>query len=694
MNDEGDTAKEELKKSLADRKEKVIPCVLEATGNEAKSQVNGTSEVKHSESLVRSYTAPPRNQLRKPEQTQSKLENRAKKPVVSPKPTVSTKPVVPAKPVTQVKPSETTKPTVPAKPVPTKPVLSDKPVETIKPVKPEITKKPQAPPPKPKPYAFHLAQNKSDSNNNLNKNNQKQNVAKDSPQETPLLRNLETESREEESRKIPRGFSNILSSFESNAKDEKPLDVLYAKPDMSKKTPKQLTPVENVPVTLTCPRSDEMNRQDKQIPPIPSREQDEISSPYTDPGPPSFKPPPPPISPENQQDSRQAFQTASEPPKSEPKPAPASSLTPPPQFLSGSPRYTGLGLDEADDFKGNQRSLLVSPAVDLSYSSVDVVTSIPQKPVDNLDYEDVEPRFTTPPPKPAPYKSQTQAVSAEKQLDTITTGSTADRGHDKLKDDDFVLGSPRQPIAGSGSLRLSSAQLVANALKAPIPSELKNLSDSQGMDTRGSKTESPPSPSVNRWSNTSFGAPYKPKPPPPPRSSSIKDLTKSEPDTDIDQIIARALSPDMKPKLEIDDIPVRDTDISLPQSAEFSPKSDSKILNNKVLDVNTASNSFGVVPPPSWYDIDSVPTLDMSEFDLESCVTPPPPPSDPPPSLPIHNSVNLDMSSYEIDGLVNGCNDEDSIPPPPLPPSDKYTLDERTNDDMMKPLVPPLRKFR
>lgn len=710
VNEEEDTAKVELKKSLDDRKAKVIPYVLQSAGNETKSKINGTKRTDDAEFHARSYSAPASSQKK---QVQSKFEEQVKpavsaKPVASAKPSETIKPAVPTKVVVAAKPVASTKPVAFPKPVASaKPVALAKPTETIKPavpVKPEIAKKPQAPPPKPKPYALHLAQNKNDSNNNLNKNNQL-NINKGSPEETSPSRVIDIEPREEESRKIPHGFRNILSSFESNVKEENPLDVMYAKPDMSKKTPKQLKPIEKVPATP--PRSNEMNHVEELNPPTPPQVQEDISSFYTDPGPPSFKPPPPPLSLENQEDARHALHTASELPKAEPKQAlpNGGSLPPPSEFMAGSSRYAGLGLD--DDSKDNQNSLSVTPPVDLSYSSVDVVTSIPQKPVDYLDYEDVEPRFMkiTPPPKPLPYKGKIQAVTMDKQFGSTITGSTADGQHDESKDDEFVLGSPRQPIAGSGSLRLSSAQLVANALKAPIPSKLKNLSDSQGIDTSMSKRYNPSSPSVSsRLSHTSIGSPQKPKPPPPPRSTSIKDLTKDETEADIDRIIARALSPEMKPKFELDDIPVRDTN--------FSPKSNTRDLDDKVFEVDSYkgsfadqlpvqqdSNLFTVVPPPSWHDTHDVPPLDLSEFDLESSITPPPPPSDPPPSLPIHTYVNLDMPSHDIDGLVNGCkevsDDEDSVPPPPLPPSDKYgTLDERITDEMMKPLVPPLRKLR
>ena len=105
-----------------------------------------------------------------------------------------------------------------------------------------------------------------------------------------------------------------------------------------------------------------------------------------------------------------------------------------------------------------------------------------------------------------------------------------------------------------------------------------------------------------------------------------------------------------------------------------------------------------------------------TDFDL-SVVPPPPPLSGPPPTLPAGGPVDYDVDlvpsllsngpgdfSINIDDIFENLDksfslpasdDEDSLPPAPLPPGERYYgVPPPPGDARIKPLVPPLRKRR
>jgi len=108
-------------------------------------------------------------------------------------------------------------------------------------------------------------------------------------------------------------------------------------------------------------------------------------------------------------------------------------------------------------------------------------------------------------------------------------------------------------------------------------------------------------------------------------------------------------------------------------------------------------------------------------LDYISLVPPPPPPSIPPPTLPMNGPVDveLDLVPSLLSGGPGGLNredilgdldnslslpsnrydgasdDEDFLPPAPLPPGERYPIvPPPPGDAVIKPLVPPLRKQR
>lgn len=696
------------------------------------------------------------------------------KPFVHSKPAVASKPLVPSKPVSPNKPVSPSKPVSPNKPVsPTKtittgiPVFPPKPVspnEHASPSKPELVHKPVSPkpvipvkpvskktPPPPKPKTFKI-----DTNNNKGSRGTGT-PPRQSDGESVSLNHIDAQTKEELTREVPQGFSNIVSAFETSSKNGA---VTYAVPDMTKKSPRQPEKRPEVPPkiytsaspsTETSGRTPSPNKASVLTPPpigasarIPSPQESSIpaasptrpiaqtpspkefistpsakpsyvrtpspsdpsirtpspkgsivpelsqdsprdvlpDSPYEDPGPPDFKPPPPPFQQIPHQREEVADLGVSQEKTSNFKP-PTLNTPPPPGVLGNELCLPSKGnspqerrISPPPDFKSElseklSHELLAPKVVDKSYSSVDVVSSIPRKPLRlaNSEYEEVIPRGPlpkrsphknstgTPPPKPPPYNANKGNASAQCNGSTGTPpqkplpyNSGTDMAvpppyksntgiplppEDWTSDDDpVVVSSPRYPL--SGSPRLSSAQLVSNAL-------------------RNSRSTTPPTP-PRRTSSSTSPVPLSPrdtgKPPPPPRTTSMKDASMN-----IDDIIARALSPDMKPNYDLDDIPVRDT-------------------------------GPAIAPPPT-FGHDAV-----SPFDI-----PPSPPHEPPPSLPI-DSYSYDLPSPSSEHVtrprVNGYSgewdddDDDLMLTPPLPPSNKYGL----SDGRMKPLVPPLRKHR
>lgn len=138
------------------------------------------------------------------------------------------------------------------------------------------------------------------------------------------------------------------------------------------------------------------------------------------------------------------------------------------------------------------------------------------------------------------------------------------------------------------------------------------------------------------------------------------------------------------------------------------------------------------LPPPDWQeDRDQNANMrtpkrgplengNISDYDLP-IVPPPPPPSDPPPTLPLSGlgDYELDLVPSLLSGGTEGLNindilgdqdkslslpsdrydgisdDEDFLPPAPLPPGERYFgVPPLPVDSRIKPLVPPLRKQR
>lgn len=103
---------------------------------------------------------------------------------------------------------------------------------------------------------------------------------------------------------------------------------------------------------------------------------------------------------------------------------------------------------------------------------------------------------------------------------------------------------------------------------------------------------------------------------------------------------------------------------------------------------------------------------DLADFDL--AIVPPPPPSLPPPTLPLSSQDDYDLDlipstlSYgsgelNIDDILGDfdqhlsvqLDDEDSLPPAPRSPAERYMgVPPPPEDGLIKPLVPPLRKQR
>lgn len=100
------------------------------------------------------------------------------------------------------------------------------------------------------------------------------------------------------------------------------------------------------------------------------------------------------------------------------------------------------------------------------------------------------------------------------------------------------------------------------------------------------------------------------------------------------------------------------------------------------------------------------------DVDCDFAIAPPPPPSEPPPTLPLSGPLDyeLDLVPSPLSDGPGGLNigdifgnldnslialSDEGLPPPPLPPSERYAgVPPPPGDGISKPLVPPLRKQR
>ena len=104
---------------------------------------------------------------------------------------------------------------------------------------------------------------------------------------------------------------------------------------------------------------------------------------------------------------------------------------------------------------------------------------------------------------------------------------------------------------------------------------------------------------------------------------------------------------------------------------------------------------------------------DTGDLDCDIAIAPPPPPSEPPPTLPLSGPLDyeLDLIPSPLSDGPGGLNlgdilsnlddsllapsDDEGLPPPPLPPGERYAgVPPPPGDGISKPLVPPLRKQR
>ena len=143
--------------------------------------------------------------------------------------------------------------------------------------------------------------------------------------------------------------------------------------------------------------------------------------------------------------------------------------------------------------------------------------------------------------------------------------------------------------------------------------------------------------------------------------------------------------------------------------------------------VNLTFDIQAVDPPSDWQEgtdrngnVNSPQWGGITDYDL-SIVPPPPPPSGPPPTLPVGGPVDYELDlvpsllsggpgglsiedilgdldktlSLPSDNYDGVSDDEDSLPPAPLPPGVRYSgVPPPPGDARIKPLVPPLRKQR
>ncbi|EDO48372.1 predicted protein [Nematostella vectensis] len=642
-------------------------------------------------------------------------------------------------------------------PKPVKP--STKPVVPVKPVKPPSPIKPKPPIPSSKP-----ARRGSGSNNNSDdagvgiysevsptRNNEiNYQRQKETNPDIPLSiggASIDTS---------PQNFKNNKSAFQSGTSSGKP-PYVYAKPDMSKKTPKPVKPALK-------------EKAEPSPPPPPRLYEDEPTSPNVDPGPPTFKPPDPPTAaktlPSSIKSSTQPIKSSTQsskrsqseyqdtgPPNFKPPPPPGSHkhgslplpledplikgrFTPPPEFQSdgNTMGYTEVFpkvSPKSNDHSGQHSEVVPHPMI-TPYSSVDVASSTPPPANFDNDYEEVVVRKK--PTKPTPYKP-TGSKAEEFGVPPLFSRGFSEDVQSPDEDSSYEVTSPRFPQTPL-SPKLASAQILTN--------------DDDSSIKRSYRPPTPPARYRARDDTPEQ------QPPPPPRTTSVRD------DTDIDKIISKALSKELKP--DLDDIPVRDIHPTvnnkpylpvkppLPVKPDVSstkrsqPKIGSSALLPKSFGVprdRSPSNekpSYGptngwsytsgkptqerrdslegieIVPPPPPSDVIETRVGDLRDelrpINLPSASNPspvpPPPPSVPPPSLPLDGMDFHGMDPAEIPkGLVNGfelssygSDEDDFTPPPPLPPGDGYEFQGVPPPPMefvkerMKPLVPPLRKQR
>ena len=231
------------------------------------------------------------------------------------------------------------------------------------------------------------------------------------------------------------------------------------------------------------------------------------------------------------------------------------------------------------------------------------------------------------------------------------------------------------------------------------------------------------------------------KPPPPPKSSSLipraydakpgsmtsdHERGASQNGTDAFGIIAPPPLGWMDTKDE------RSTSTTSVDSLDLKIVPPPPVHFNGLDPVNLTFETQDIKPPPDWqWERDKNANVrapkkgsrksdSISDFDF-SIVPPPPPPSEPPPTLPASGPVDyeLDLVPSLLSGGPEGLNiddilgnldkslslpsnrydgvsdDEDSLPPAPLPPGERYPgVPPPPGDLRIKPLVPPLRKQR
>ncbi|XP_048576309.1 delphilin isoform X2 [Nematostella vectensis] len=807
VDEEVEQAKDELMKSLDARRPKsndqattISPTTAITSENQANGLSNQPSRYDQGQLSTRIVVSKsPREELVCKDSSQALSQSPSLKPIkpVNPVKPESSKPEVPVSPreffARKESNQSTTLPRSPPKPVnravdsqksevpvspreffarqdsaqrigqsssPPKPVKpSTKPVVPVKPVKPPSPIKPKPPIPSSKP-----ARRGSGSNNNSDdagvgiyseasptRNNEiNYQRQKETNPDIPLSiggASIDTS---------PQNFKNNKSAFQSGTSSGKP-PYVYAKPDMSKKTPKPVKPALK-------------EKAEPSPPPPPRLYEDEPTSPNVDPGPPTFKPPDPPTAaktlPSSIKSSTQPIKSSTQsskrsqseyqdtgPPNFKPPPPPGSHkhgslplpledplikgrFTPPPEFQSdgNTMGYTEVFpkvSPKSNDHSGQHSEVVPHPMI-TPYSSVDVASSTPPPANFDNDYEEVVVRKK--PTKPTPYKP-TESKAEEFVVPPLFSRGFSEDVQSPDEDSSYEVTSPRFPQTPL-SPKLASAQILTN--------------DDDSSIKRSYRPPTPPARYRARDDTPEQ------QPPPPPRTTSVRD------DTDIDKIISKALSKELKP--DLDDIPVRDIHPTvnnkpyspvkppLPVKPDVSstkrsqPKIGSSALLPKAFGVprdRSPSNekpSYGptngwsytsgkptqerrdslegieIVPPPPPSDVIETRVGDLRDelrpINLPSASNPspvpPPPPSVPPPSLPLDGMDFHGMDSAEIQkGLVNGfelssygSDEDDFTPPPPLPPGDGYEFQGvppppmEFVEERMKPLVPPLRKQR
>ena len=411
-----------------------------------------------------------------------------------------------------------------------KPAIKPKPAVAPKP-KPEIPTKPKTNP----KQVFDSRPGMSDRRGSFEKKIVDVKTASGSMRiELETISDDYSEVEPKESSAIPqkKGVKGISSMFESKKSDAE-IEAMYAKPIKSSERKRTSDQEEHVPQV-------EMEENEEAPPPTPPRLYDENptpspDSPYNDPGPPNFRPPPPPGS--SVQTNAEPAVIINESPGAEEDPysevipvatpeheqlSPYSNVdvvskipTPPPGFKDA---HHSPDRVKGEDLKVNS----IYEGVELSVNpSRQQVPSIGQKSPESRALtptsEEVSRIHQFPPQKPLPYKPKGESVPPPlpKQRIDPAHGGTSD-GHPLSYEvtSPTALGSPQYAVVMPGSPRLASAEIKSTAspntkngsnFKAPPPIRDTSVKPGSG---------------VGSWSSSPSSS--RPSPPPPMRVSSLK----------------------------------------------------------------------------------------------------------------------------------------------------------------------------